>query len=89
MRRTVPVAVAATMLFAATICAGSEQAPGILPSGLGKEVDRGLEQLRKATAPFRSVDQARAAGYEQETECVERQPEGAMGYRITAWRCKL
>jgi hypothetical protein len=31
---------------------------------------------REATASFRSVDAALAAGYEQEAECVERQPEG-------------
>jgi hypothetical protein len=38
---------------------------------------------REATASFRSVDAALAAGYEQEAECVERQPEGAMGYHFT------
>jgi hypothetical protein len=83
MRRTVQVVVVTTMLFAGTVCIGSEDASGILPSGLGKEVDRGVEQLRKATAPFRSVDQAMAAGYKQETECVERPPEGGMGYHFT------
>jgi len=82
MRRTVQVALVTTMLFAGTFCMGNEEAAGILPSGFGDEVDRAVEQLRNATAPFRSIDLAMAAGYEQETECVDRPPEGGMGYHF-------
>lgn len=82
MRRTVQVGVVATMLSAGAVCMGGEEAPGILPSGFGAAVDRAVGQLRRATAPFHSIERAKAAGYEQETECVERPPEGGMGYHF-------
>jgi hypothetical protein len=69
-------------LFASAVSMGGEDASGILPSGFGKEVDRAVEQLRKATAPFRSIDHAQAAGYQQQTECVEKPPDGGMGYHF-------
>lgn len=54
---------------------------GILPSGFGEAVDRDIARLRAATAPFKSLDKAVAAGYEKNvTNCVEHQPHGAMGY---------
>jgi len=83
MRRAAQVGVVATMLFASAVCAGSEEASRVLPTGLGEQVDRSVEQLRTATAPFHSVDRALAAGYKQETECMERPPEGGMGYHFT------
>jgi hypothetical protein len=83
MRRTAQVGVVTTMLFAGAVCTGSEEVSGVLPTGLGEEVDRAVEQLRIATAPFHSIDRAQAAGYKQETECVERPSEGGMGYHFT------
>jgi hypothetical protein len=59
----------------------SETAPGILPSGFGEAVDRDVARLRAATAPFKSLDKAVAAGYqEQQKDCIQHQPHGAMGY---------
>jgi hypothetical protein len=83
MRITACAGVITLLLSAGTVCLGGEDAGGILPSAFGKEVDRAVEQLRKATAPFRSLDRALSAGYHQETECVENPPEGAMGYHFT------
>lgn len=83
MRRSAQVGIVTTMLFAGAVCRGSQEGPAILPTGLGAEVDRAVEQVRKATAPFRSVEKAMAAGYKQETECMERPPAGGMGYHFT------
>lgn len=88
MTRTVRMSIAATMLLASAACLGAQDAAGILPSGFGAEVDRAVERLRSATAPFRSVDRAVAAGYTQETGCVENPPEGAMGYHFTKARLR-
>src|SRR5689334_7764642 len=82
MRRSARVGVVTSMLLASGVGLGSEEVRGILPSGFGHEVDRAVEKLRKATAPFQSIDHALAAGYKQETECVERPPEGGMGYHF-------
>jgi hypothetical protein len=58
-----------------------ETAPGILPSGFGEAVDRDVARLRAATAPFKSLDKAVAAGYAaQVKDCIQHQPHGAMGY---------
>jgi hypothetical protein len=81
-RRTAPLKFVATLLFAGTLCIAGEDVPEVLPSGFGAEVDRQVDRVRKATESFRVVDVARAAGYAQETECVERPPEGAMGYHF-------
>jgi hypothetical protein len=55
--------------------------PGILPSGFGDAVDRDVARLRAATAPFKSLDKAVAAGYAKDSpNCIEHQPHGAMGY---------
>jgi hypothetical protein len=83
MRRAAHAVVVTTMLLAGTICIGSEPVAGILPSGFGEEVDGAVEKLRKATAAFHSVDRAVAAGYTQETDCVEKPPEGGMGYHFS------
>jgi len=52
---------------------------GILPSGLGDEVDRDIARARAATARFRNVEAAEAAGYPSTTHCIENQPTGGMG----------
>lgn len=52
---------------------------GILPSGLGEEIDRDIAKARAATARFRNAEAAIAAGYPANAHCVENQPEGAMG----------
>jgi hypothetical protein len=58
-----------------------EAAVGILPSGFGEAVDRDVARLRTATAPFKSLDKAVAAGYAKDVkDCIEHQPHGAMGY---------
>jgi hypothetical protein len=57
-------------------------APGILPSGQGEAVDRGIKTLRDATAKFKTVEVAEAAGYKRVTDCLEHQPAGAMGYHF-------
>jgi len=83
MREIVKAGAGSVMLLISAVGAGSETVPGILPSGFGEAVDRDVKTVREATAPFRAVDRARAAGYTQETECVEKQPEGGMGYHFT------
>lgn len=82
MRRRAQAGMVSALLFAGVTCIAAD-APGVLPTAYGEEVDRAVERLRKVTEPFRILDQAQAAGYRQETECVERQPEGAMGYHFT------
>jgi hypothetical protein len=71
------------LLLSSALGAGSQTVPGILPSGFGDAVDEDVKAVRDATAPFRSVDKARDAGYTQETECVEYPPQGGMGYHFT------
>jgi hypothetical protein len=58
------------------------QAAGVLPSGLGDAVDRDVARVRAATARFKSTEAAEAAGYARGTDCVEHQPDGAMGYHF-------
>jgi hypothetical protein len=71
------------MLLSSTLCLGSETVPGIVPSGFGAEVDRDVKAVREATAPFHALDDALKLGYEQETDCMEKPPEGGMGYHFT------
>jgi hypothetical protein len=52
----------------------------IVPTGLGEAIDHDVTRLRAATAPFRSIDAAVAAGYPAETNCVSHPAHGAMGY---------
>jgi hypothetical protein len=56
---------------------------GIVPSGFGDAVDRDIARARAATTAFKNVDAAIAAGYPRETDCVQYQPHGAMGYHFT------
>jgi Cytochrome P460 len=58
------------------------KAPSIVPSGFGDAVDRDVARSRAATERFRSSDAAVAAGYARVTDCVEHQPDGAMGYHF-------
>src|SRR5438045_5218983 len=58
------------------------EARGILPSGLGEAVDRGIMTIRDATAKFKTTEAAEEAGYKQVTDCVQHQPAGAMGYHF-------
>jgi hypothetical protein len=58
------------------------QVSGIVPSGFGDAVDRDVARVRAATARFTSTEAAEAAGYARVTDCVEHQPDGAMGYHF-------
>jgi hypothetical protein len=78
------------VLTGALICAASAQmpatdtpqVPGIVPSAFGDAVDRDVARVRAATARFKSPEAAEAAGYARVTDCVEHQPDGAMGYHF-------
>lgn len=74
---------AAALLLHIWTSAAADSVPGILPSGFGDAVDRDVTAVREATAAFHSVDRAREAGYVQETDCVEKLPDGGMGYHFT------
>jgi hypothetical protein len=55
--------------------------PGILPTTFGTAVDRDVLGVRAATAPFKVLDKAVAAGYALHvSQCVENPPQGAMGF---------
>ena len=71
------------LLLGSAAWADMEKVPGILPSGFGEAVDRAVKTVRKSTEPYRSVERAQADGYTQETDCVEKPPEGGMGYHFT------
>ena len=49
---------------------------------MGEAVDRDVARLRAATEPFKSSGAAIAEGYPRETDCVQMQPHGAMGYHF-------
>jgi hypothetical protein len=83
MKNGVRASVGLMLVLSSGLCAGSDVAPGILPSGFGATVDRDVKTVRDATAEFHAVDRALAAGYEQETGCMEKPPEGGMGYHFT------
>jgi hypothetical protein len=77
------------LLLAALACTAGAQttrpddsmaAPGIIPTGFGEAVDRDVARVRAATAPFKTLEKALAAGYPQTSGCVENQPHGAMGF---------
>lgn len=54
---------------------------GHAQGGLSPAVSRDLARLRDATAPFKSLDAAVAAGYAREVaQCISRPPIGGMGY---------
>jgi hypothetical protein len=83
MNTLVSAAAGCVLLLSSALGVAEDKVPGILPSGFGQAVDRDVQALREATAPFRSLDHARDAGYAQETDCVEKLPEGGMGYHFT------
>ena len=56
--------------------------PGIIPSGFGESVDRDVARVRAATERFKASDAAIAAGYPRHTDCVQNQPQGAMGFHF-------
>jgi hypothetical protein len=44
-------------------------------------IERDVARIRVATEPFKSLDQAVAAGYQREVrQCIDNPPQGAMGY---------
>jgi hypothetical protein len=58
-------------------------ATALTPSSAAQtSVDADLARLRAATEPFKSSSAAIAAGYPQETGCVQMPPHGAMGYHF-------
>lgn len=83
MKTMVRAGAGCVLLLSSALGVAADKAPGILPSGFGDAVDRDVKAVRDATAPFHSVDRARDAGYTQETDCVEKPPEGGMGYHFT------
>jgi hypothetical protein len=83
MNTLVGAAAGCVLLLISALGVAEDKVPGILPSGFGDAVDRDVKAVREATTPFRSVDRARDAGYTQETDCVEKPPEGGMGYHFT------
>jgi hypothetical protein len=60
----------------------AKKAPDIVPSKFGEAVDRDIARSRAATERFKSAETAVAAGYAAATNCVEHQPDGAMGYHF-------
>jgi hypothetical protein len=53
----------------------------ILPTKFGPSVDRDVTAVRAATASFKVLENAVAAGYESHVmNCVNNPPEGGMGY---------
>jgi hypothetical protein len=58
----------------------ADTAAGIIPTGFGDAVDRDVARARAATARFKTVDAAIAAGYPKQTDCVDNPPQGAMGF---------
>ncbi len=75
-------ALAACPAMAQVPATDTAHVPGIVPSGLGEDVDRDVAKVRAATARFKSTEAAEAAGYARVTDCVEHQPHGAMGYHF-------
>ncbi len=61
-----------------TACPGSTPPAGAPPDPV---VGQGLAQLRAATAPFKSLDAAVAAGYAKDVpDCLVHEHHGAMGF---------
>ncbi len=83
MKSNLRLTIGLMTLLSSVACAESEVVPGILPSGFGTQVDRDVKAVREATSAFHSLERALAAGYTQETDCMEKPPEGGMGYHFT------
>ena len=76
--------------MAGLILPASAQAPaapkpvkGILPSGLGDDIDLAVAKARTATAKFRNADAAISAGYPATAHCVDNPPAGGMGLHFS------
>jgi hypothetical protein len=82
MKRIAIAVLTNLLLLGAATSIGGESIPGILPSGLGEAVDRDVARLREATAAFHSSARAEAAGYQPTDHCIEKPPEGGMGYHF-------
>jgi hypothetical protein len=61
MRRIVRADAGLVLLLSLAFCVGSDDVPGILPSGFGAAVDRDVKAVRDATAAFHLVDRRPAA----------------------------
>lgn len=78
MSRVVPVIVLMVIGGIGIASGASAQAAR---GGAGPEVSADIERIRAATAAFRSLDSAVAAGYSRNGGgCVQSQPSGAMGF---------
>ena len=62
--------------------ADSAAVPGIIPTGFGESVDRDVAKARAATARFKVLENAIAAGYPRVSDCVDNPPHGAMGFHF-------
>jgi hypothetical protein len=93
--RTAAVAIVAFALIAMAGCAGQRDgsanrlddggavstAASVDPADYGPDVERDVARARAATARFRSLDEAEAAGYPRAvSQCLANPPEGGMGY---------
>ena len=56
---------------------------GISRPASGQDMDRDLERIRGATARFKSLDSAVAAGYPRTVSHCMARPEGGMGYHVS------
>ena len=66
-------------LLAGSACGGSN--PPVVGADAAPEVKAGLAELRSATAPFKQLDAAVAAGFAREVpDCLVHEHHGAMGY---------
>ncbi|MFW6079268.1 MAG: hypothetical protein ACODAE_06590 [Gemmatimonadota bacterium] len=79
-----PVAILLYSACTAAACAAQDPANRSSADesmGVDEEVARDIERIRTATAAFRSLDSAVAAGYSRDGgACLDNPPEGAMGY---------
>jgi hypothetical protein len=83
MPLTKPTIAVATLLVAGLAPAVSTQSMrDPAPSGFGAAVDRDIARLNAATERFKVSSAALAAGFTEETNCVQHQPHGAMGYHF-------
>lgn len=72
---------AVVALVAAAGCTHSTRAPSTAVNGDDLAVAAGLRQLRAATAPYKQLDAAVAAGYPRTVaDCIVDPHHGAMGY---------
>src|SRR5688500_6423644 len=82
MKRSTIAGLTNALLLGSVASIGGERLPGMLPSGSGEAADRDVVRLREATAVFHSSARAAAAGHQPTDHCVEKPPEGGMGYHF-------